>query len=853
MGLPTILFVVACYFMLPEVIGRNAPYVLVAASGFATAVALVVLIWLDAYTNIMDGKQGPPDSFKGLDSGTISKIWPRVYWGSIIMAQVVGAACLFFRSGYFTYAGRVRGTIFYLLAVRGPIFLLSLMIAFIVAKKDMNNLGDVLLRLFKAFLNFSGVTLLIVIIGTGLVQLPKRLWLGTADAQEDIYKTRILKAQSESTYRIKIWRSVAKGAEEKRNAVPLSEPVYALYEAAIKNPIEPFEPPFRTPAELQALQDAGEDEEDEETVEERKMRKRELLSGAIRGHWGLANMRESLWDSQSALWDAERNVALSEEALDAFLDAGGNNTTCTIFGFVSTTASLATAAVSAYLVWWFFMSIIVYTQGLSKSLSGVAYLVEVYGDKKLGPTLLYSIMVIYFFAAAHYGLFYWRYYFGLHHFGFSDNENRPAKTQFAVGSVLRWSEALIYLIHPAGHIFSLVYNSWGGSGGLACDSFYSDISVYGTFGKDWTRWSGLFIGLLAIVTFLFRVPQTVEKMWRAHVVAKLSEEDAERRKAGVRGLKPAKSIFDTDGTLSDFAIFGVPEEGQLLWVGGELPSQFEDRYLTYQWLQRETMDPDDDWMEIDNADTAEYTPTAEDVGFYLQCTCTATTPDGEEMPPMVAQTTERIRVAFPRMIGMKVVGGPYHTAAYTIQGRYVGGIEGESVIQWYKIKKGQIEPIVGARDFAYQPGVDDVACTLRVEYTPVREDGIKGVTVQADSTPLKIDPTVAKAIKANIVASNAEFNVRFIDRGQEVAQQIVVNNKQLRIRERKNVKVKADLGPGVSIILEAQAQTFKILIDGKPPLTFRAADAKQRDIIALTLRSFVVLAQGKQEKAAQQK
>lgn len=68
----------------------------------------------------------------------------------------------------------------------------------------------------------------------------------------------------------------------------------------------------------------------------------------------------------------------------------------------------------------------------------------------------------------------------------------------------------------------------------------------------------------------------------------------------------------------------------------------------------------------------------------------------------------------------------------TVVGKYFGGIEGNSIIQWYRTDPSAEEnpqepqPIQSANTVTYIPSADDIGCFLLVSYTPVRSDGASG-------------------------------------------------------------------------------------------------------------------------------
>eukprot|EP00004_Rigifila_ramosa_P022363 TRINITY_DN609_c2_g1_i4.p1 TRINITY_DN609_c2_g1~~TRINITY_DN609_c2_g1_i4.p1 ORF type:complete len:245 (+),score=54.44 TRINITY_DN609_c2_g1_i4:888-1622(+) len=119
----------------------------------------------------------------------------------------------------------------------------------------------------------------------------------------------------------------------------------------------------------------------------------------------------------------------------------------------------------------------------------------------------------------------------------------------------------------------------------------------------------------------------------------------------------------------------------------------------------------------------------------------------------------------PRIVNIEITGGPFHTSPLQVQAEYRGGIEGASIIQWYRWPQWFFTAIPNANQPAFQPTAEDVNTRIRVEYTPVRSDGVRGPTVveMVPESFLVIDPRLTGAVEQNIMRGSAIFEVAVMD------------------------------------------------------------------------------------------
>ncbi|KAJ0980466.1 hypothetical protein J5N97_008721 [Dioscorea zingiberensis] len=124
-------------------------------------------------------------------------------------------------------------------------------------------------------------------------------------------------------------------------------------------------------------------------------------------------------------------------------------------------------------------------------------------------------------------------------------------------------------------------------------------------------------------------------------------------------------------------------------------------------------------------DSLTYTPSLEDVGFYLVLYWVPVRSDGRLGDPLVAISDSPVMAAPPVVsnVCVKDLG----SGMYAGHGEYYGGHEGSSLYSWYReTNDGTIVLITGANSTTYEVTDLDYNSRLLFGYTPVRSDTVVG-------------------------------------------------------------------------------------------------------------------------------
>ncbi|KAL3616841.1 hypothetical protein CASFOL_039235 [Castilleja foliolosa] len=159
----------------------------------------------------------------------------------------------------------------------------------------------------------------------------------------------------------------------------------------------------------------------------------------------------------------------------------------------------------------------------------------------------------------------------------------------------------------------------------------------------------------------------------------------------------------------------------------------------YVWFRMENKLDESAMIELskncENVDTCgqelTYTPSIEDVGFYLALYWLPTRSDGKCGSALVSICDSPVIPALPIVNNVRVE--KLSSSTYNGEGEYFGGYEGESCFSWYRESAdGNVVLIGGANSKTYEVSDEDYNCRLLFGYTPVRSDSVIGELVLSE-------------------------------------------------------------------------------------------------------------------------
>ncbi|KAK8953546.1 hypothetical protein KSP40_PGU003897 [Platanthera guangdongensis] len=223
------------------------------------------------------------------------------------------------------------------------------------------------------------------------------------------------------------------------------------------------------------------------------------------------------------------------------------------------------------------------------------------------------------------------------------------------------------------------------------------------------------------------------------------------REDGLRGAKKcliSPAVTPADPRAIELGIPGCLEDEEIVplksYYGGK---EGNGEYLWYR--TRRKFDNSD---IVDISSTTEdlvvvgksmiYTPTVDDVGFYLVLNWVPTRDDGKQGFPIVAIASNPVMAAPPVVsnVCIQSIG----SGTYKGVGQYYGGSEGSSMYSWYRqANDGTVILISGATLPTYKASDPDYNCRLLFGYTPVRSDSAVGELVLSEASGIVL-PDIPK-------------------------------------------------------------------------------------------------------------
>lgn len=148
-----------------------------------------------------------------------------------------------------------------------------------------------------------------------------------------------------------------------------------------------------------------------------------------------------------------------------------------------------------------------------------------------------------------------------------------------------------------------------------------------------------------------------------------------------------------------------------------------DFFLLLQWFK---LSDSGLFEEIPNANNALITPTVNDISSHLKAQIFCFDSESN-IVFSVFDITDKIQETGPQCRSLSIHGELIQGKTLNAVSEYFGGIEGESIYKWY----GAEDRIVEGLEYTLE--LSDVENTVRLEYTPVRNDGTHGETVTVES------------------------------------------------------------------------------------------------------------------------
>ncbi|KAG5254640.1 187-kDa microtubule-associated protein [Salix suchowensis] len=192
-----------------------------------------------------------------------------------------------------------------------------------------------------------------------------------------------------------------------------------------------------------------------------------------------------------------------------------------------------------------------------------------------------------------------------------------------------------------------------------------------------------------------------------------------------------KAVETLPPSLNFLSISGDYVEGGILtasygYVGGH------EGKSEYNWYLHE-FESDTGSLILEGSKALQCRVTGDAIGKFISFKCVPVRDDGIVGEPRTCMGAERVRPGSPRLLSLQIVGTAIEGTMLTVDKKYWGGQEGNSVFRWFRtsLDGAQIE-IRGATTSSYMLLVDDIGFFVSVSCEPVRSDWARGPIVLSE-------------------------------------------------------------------------------------------------------------------------
>uniref|UniRef100_A0A803N0W9 Uncharacterized protein n=1 Tax=Chenopodium quinoa TaxID=63459 RepID=A0A803N0W9_CHEQI len=204
--------------------------------------------------------------------------------------------------------------------------------------------------------------------------------------------------------------------------------------------------------------------------------------------------------------------------------------------------------------------------------------------------------------------------------------------------------------------------------------------------------------------------------------------------------------------LISLQIAGKSIEGSTL-VAERLYWGGEEGESVFRWFRT---DSSGQQIEINDAMTASYTLSVEDVGCLISVSCEPVRSDWARGPEVISEQFGPIVPGLPSCEELKFSGSMMEGERLAFIASYHGGVKGNCCTEWFRIQNNGHKEKLCANDYL-DLTLDDVGSCIEIIFTPVRGDGIRGISqsiisdVIIPADPVGLELTIPGCCEAEVV------------------------------------------------------------------------------------------------------
>ncbi|KZV48806.1 hypothetical protein F511_09227 [Dorcoceras hygrometricum] len=183
--------------------------------------------------------------------------------------------------------------------------------------------------------------------------------------------------------------------------------------------------------------------------------------------------------------------------------------------------------------------------------------------------------------------------------------------------------------------------------------------------------------------------------------------------------------------LLSLQIIGTEVEGTTLTVEKKYWGGEEGQSI-YRWFRTSSSGTH---VEIGGPIASSYTLTVDDIGFFVSLSCEPIRNDGAHGPIVHSEQVGPIVPGPPTCHSLEFHGSLIEGERINFSASYSGGVKGDCLYEWFRVNSTGHKEKLNAGEFL-DLTLDDVGGCVELSYSPVRSDGLKGLTRKLVSSPV---------------------------------------------------------------------------------------------------------------------
>lgn len=216
-----------------------------------------------------------------------------------------------------------------------------------------------------------------------------------------------------------------------------------------------------------------------------------------------------------------------------------------------------------------------------------------------------------------------------------------------------------------------------------------------------------------------------------HIVAKYIPMTPDGESGQPAYVVSERAVENLPPSLNFLSISGDYMEGGILTASYGYIGGHEGKSI-YKWYLHEA-ESDSGALVAEVSGLLQYCISKDAIGKFISFQCTPVRDDGVIGEPRTCMGQERICPGSPKLLSLQIVGDAVEGNLLTVDKRYWGGEEGDSIFRWFRTSPdGTQYEIRGATSASHMPSFDDIGCFISVSCEPVRADWARGPIVLSE-------------------------------------------------------------------------------------------------------------------------